>query len=91
MQENSSTKSYLTSLRTRLKQFYEARNNGDTDVHEDWINGFMAAGHHSGIVTLSQLKIEHMSAYRKVAHKIMTEQEESSLEIKLSQLCEVWK
>ena len=61
-----SKKSYLTSLRNRLKQLYEAQESGYTDINEDWISGFMAAGYRSGLVTLSELKLEHLCAYREV-------------------------
>jgi|MDTB01.3.fsa_nt_gb hypothetical protein len=82
-----SKKSYLTSLRNRLKQLYEAQESGYTDINEDWINGFMAAGYHSGLVTLSELKLEHMSAYREVSKKIMSEEGEAKLAVRLTRLC----
>ena len=82
-----SKKSYLTSLRNRLKQLYEAQESGYTDINEDWISGFMAAGYHSGLVTLSELKLEHLSAYRKVSNEIMSEEGEADLEVWLTRLC----
>ena len=82
-----SKKSYLTSLRNRLKQLYEAQESGYTDINEDWISGFMAAGYHSGLVTLSELKLEHLSAYRKVSNEIMSEEGEADLQVWLTRLC----
>ena len=46
----------------------------------------MAAGYHSGLITLSELKLEHMSAYRKVSNKIMSEEGEAELEVRLTRL-----
>ena len=79
-------KSYLTSLRNRLKRLYEAQESGYTDINQDWISGFMAAGYHSGLITLSELKLEHLSAYRKVSSEIMSEDREAELEIWLTRL-----
>ena len=47
----------------------------------------MAAGYHSGLVTLSELKLEHMSAYREVSKKIMSEEGEAELAVRLTRLC----
>ena len=82
-----SKKSYLTSLRNRLKQLYEAQESGYTDINQDWISDFMAAGYYSGLVRLSELKLEHLSAYRKVSNEIMSEGREADLEVWLTRLC----
>ena len=81
-----SKKSYLTSLRNRLKQLYEAQESGYTDINQDWISDFMAAGYYSGLVRLSELKLEHLSAYRKVSNEIMSEEREADLEVWLTRL-----
>ena len=86
-QTNIFKKSYLTSLRNRLKRLYEAQKSGYTTISQDWISGFMAAGYHSGLITLSELKLEHLSAYRKVSNEIMSEDREADLEIWLTRLC----
>jgi hypothetical protein len=31
-----------------------------------WLNGFMAAGFHSGLISLSELKLEYMKAHRNL-------------------------
>ena len=86
-QTNIFKKSYLTSLRNRLKRLYEAQKSGYTTISQDWISGFMAAGYHSGLITLSELKLEHLSAYRKASNEIMSDDREADLEIWLTRLC----
>ena len=53
-------KSYLTSLRARLAYALDY-----STPDKRWLNGFMAAGFHSGLVTLKELELENMSAPEK--------------------------
>ena len=39
-------------------------------------NGFMAAGFHSGLISLSELKLEYMKAHRNAYGERMTEAQE---------------
>ena len=55
-------KSYLTSLKARLKKAYDAEAESESTPDRRWLNGFMAAGFHSGLTTLKELKLENMSA-----------------------------
>ena len=76
-------KSYLTSLRARLKKAYAAEAESESTPDRRWLNGFMAAGFHSGLVTLKELKLESMSAYRKVFGAKMEASAERRLEQRL--------
>ena len=76
-------KSYLTSLRARLKKAYAAEAESESTPYRRWLNGFMAAGFHSGLVTLKELKLESMSAYRKVFGAKMEASAERRLEQRL--------
>ena len=76
-------KSYLTSLRAKLKASYKAELESDSPTDRRWLNGFMAAGFHSGLVSLKELKMENMSAYRKVVGKRMSNLKEDELQQRL--------
>ena len=80
-------KSYLTSLRSKLKAAYKAELVSDGTPDRRWLNGFMAAGFHSGLVRLQDLKLEHMSAYRKVVGEKMSDGLAEQLERRLTRLC----
>ena len=45
-------------------------------VEPGWLNGFMAAGFHSGLISLSDLKLEYMKAHRNAYGERMTEAQE---------------
>ena len=45
-------------------------------VDRRWLNGFMAAGFHSGLISLTELKLECMKAHRNAYDKRMTEAQE---------------
>ena len=77
-------KSYLTSLRARLKKAYAQEANSDSTPDKRWVNGFMAAGFHSGLVTLKELKLENVSAYRKVYGETMSDPQEARLQHRLT-------
>ena len=79
-------KSYLTSLRAKLKASYKAELESDSPQDKRWLNGFMTAGFHSGLVTLKELKLENMSAYRKISGERMSPAQESWLERRLTLL-----
>lgn len=81
-------KSYLTSLRARLKKAYELERQSESAPDRRWINGFMAAGFHSGLLTLKELKIENLSAYRKIHGEGMEAAQEHLLEQRLTRLTE---
>lgn len=79
-------KSYLTSLRAKLKKAYAAEAESESTPDKRWLNGFMAAGFHSGLVTLKELKLENMSAYRKVCGETMSDAREDRLQLRLMRL-----
>ena len=80
-------KSYLTSLRSKLKAFYKSEAESGFSPDKRWLNGFMAAGFHSGLVGLKELKLENASAYKKMVGKRMTQAQERRLESRLTKLC----
>lgn len=49
----------------------------------------MAAGFHSGLISLSELKLEYIKAYRNAYGERMTEAQEQQLERRLTKLCRV--
>ena len=79
-------KSYLTSLRARLKKAYAEESDSESTPDKRWLNGFMAAGFHSGLVTLKELKLENMSVYRKIAGERMNTNDETRLEARIERL-----
>ena len=81
-------KSYLTSLKDKLNRQYMRERSTETKVDRRWINGFMAAGYHGGLISLSDLKLECLSAYRRVYEKRMEQSAEMQLERRLTKLCE---
>ena len=81
-------KSYLTSLKDKLNRQYLREKSAETKADRRWINGFMAAGYHGGLITLSELKLECLSAYRTIYEKRMEQADEMRLERRLTKLCE---
>jgi hypothetical protein len=49
----------------------------------------MAARFHSGLISLSELKLEYMKAHRHAYGERMTEAQEQQLERRLTKLCQV--
>ena len=47
----------------------------------------MAAGFHSGLISLCELKLEYMKVHRNAYDKRMTEAQEQQLERRLTKLC----
>ena len=81
-------KSYLTSLKDKLNRQYLREKSAESKADRRWINGFMAAGYHGGLITLSDLKLECMSAYRRIYENRMDQASEIQLERRLTKLSE---
>ena len=84
-----SKKAYLVSLKHKLKKHLKQQTKSLYPVDRRWLNGFMAAGFHSGLISLTELKLEYMKAYRNAYDKRMTEAQAHQLERRLSKLCQV--
>ena len=81
-------KAYLVSLKHKLKKHLQLQSASITQVDRRWLNGFMAAGFHSGLISLSELKLEYLKAYRNSFGARMTEAQERQLERRHEKLCE---
>ena len=84
-----SKKAYLVSLKHKLKKHPQQQVKSVYPVDRRWLNGFMAAGFHSGLISLSELKLEYMKSYRNAYGERMMEAQEQQLERRLSKLCQV--
>ena len=84
-----SKKAYLVSLKHKLKKHLQLQSASANQVDRRWLNGFMAAGFHSGLISLSDLKLEYMKAHRNAYGERMTEAQEQQLERRLTKLCQV--
>ena len=82
-------KAYLISLRDKLKKHLQLQSAAANPLDRRWLNGFMAAGFHSGLISLSELKLEYMKAHRNAYGERMTEAQEQQLERRLTKLCEM--
>ena len=71
-----SKKAYLVSLKHKLKGHLLLQSVSTNQVDRRWLNGFMAAGFHSGLTSLSDLKLEYMKAHRNAYGERMTEAQE---------------
>ena len=80
-------KAYLVSLRHKLSKSYGNELEASSVLDRRWVNGFMAAGYHSGLVSLKELKLECLSSYRSIFRKRMTKPQEVHLERRLQKLC----
>lgn len=87
--QTQSKKAYIVSLRHKLKKHLQLQSASVTQVDRRWLNGFMAAGFHSGLISLSELKLEHMKAHRNAYGERMTEAQEQQLERRLTKLCQM--
>ena len=83
-----SNKAYLVCLADKLRKHLQLQSTSANQVDRRWLNGFMAAGFHSGLISLSELKLEYMKAYRNAYGERMTEAQEQQLERRLAKLCE---
>ena len=79
-------KAYLISLRDKLKKHLQLQSASANQVDRRWLNGSMAAGFHSGLISLSELKLEYMKAHRNAYSERMTEAQEQQLERRLTKL-----
>ena len=82
-------KAYLISLRDKLKKHLQLQSATANPLDRRWLNGFMAAGFHSGLISLCDLKLEYMKAHRNAYGERMTEAQEQQLERRLTKLCEM--
>ena len=87
--KTKSKKAYLVSLKHKLKKPLQQQTKSLYPVDRRWLNGFMAAGFHSGLISLTELKLEYMKAYRNAYDKRLTEAQEQQLERRLTKLCQM--
>ena len=64
--QTKSKKAYLVSLKHKLKRHLQLQSVSTNQVDRRWLNGFMAAGFHSGLISLSELKLEYMKAHHQL-------------------------
>ena len=86
---SKSKKAYLVSLKDKLKKHLKLQSVSPNQIDHRWLNGFMAAGFHSGLISLSELKLEYMKAHRNAYGERMTEAQEQQLERRLTKLCQM--
>jgi SpoVK/Ycf46/Vps4 family AAA+-type ATPase len=79
----------FVSLKHKLKKHLQLQSASANQVDRRWLNGFMAAGFHSGLISLSDLKLEYMKAHRNAYGERMTEAQEQQLERRLTKLCQM--
>jgi hypothetical protein len=84
-----SKKAYLVSLKDKLKKHLQLQSISANQVDRRWLNGFMAAGFHSGLISLSDLKLEYLKAHRSAYGERMTEAQDQQLERRLTKLCQM--
>jgi hypothetical protein len=82
-------KAYRVSLKHKLKKHLQQQIKSVYPVDRRWLNGFMAAGFHSGLISLSELKLDYMKAHRNTYGERTTEAQEAQLERRLTKLCQV--
>jgi hypothetical protein len=85
--QTKSKKAYLVSLKHKLKKHLQQQIKSVYPVDRRWLNGFMAAGFHSGLISLSELKLEYMKSHRNAYGESMAEAQEQQLERRLTKLC----
>jgi hypothetical protein len=79
-----SKKAYVVSLKHKLKKHLQQQTKSVYPVDHRRLNGFMAAGFYSGLISLSELKLEYLKAHRNAYGERMTEAQEQQLERRLS-------
>ena len=89
MSDSKNRKAYLISLKDKLKKHLQLESASVTQVDRRWLNGFMAAGFHSGLISLSELKLEYMKSHRNAYGERMTDAQEQQLERRLTKLCQM--
>lgn len=70
--QTKTKKAYLVSLKHKLTKHLQLQSASANQVDRRWLNGFMAAGFHSGVISLSELKLEYMKAHRNAYGERMT-------------------
>ena len=63
---------YRVSLRHKPSKSYDHEYLKGAPIDRRWINGFMAAGDHSGLISLVELKVECLSAYSSIFKQRMS-------------------
>ncbi len=63
----------LFDLRDKLKKHQQLQSASTNQADRRWLNGFIAAGFHSGLISLSDLKLEYMKAHRNAYGDRLTE------------------
>jgi hypothetical protein len=81
-------RAYLVSLRHKFAKSYQQECDAKATRDRRWVNGFIAAAYHSGLITLCDLKLECQSAYRSAFHERLTKAQEDPLERRLTKLCD---
>ena len=68
-----SKKACLVSLGDKLQRLLRLQLASSNQVDRRWLNGFKAAGFHSGLISVSELKLEYMKArhYKYVSGAIL--------------------
>ena len=89
MLNTKNKKAYLVSLKHKLKRHLQLQSASANQVDRRWLNGFMAAGFHSGLISLSELKLEYMKAHRNTYGERMSEAQKQQLERRLTKLCQL--
>ena len=56
--DTKSKKVYLVSLKHKRTKHVQLQSASVNQVDRRWLNGFMAAGFHSGLISLAELKLE---------------------------------
>ena len=89
MSAEKQKRAYLVSLKDKLKRHLQLQSASVSQVDRRWLNGFMAAGFHSGLISLSELKLEYMKAHRNAYGERMTKAQEQQLQRRLTKLCQM--
>jgi hypothetical protein len=84
-----SKNAYLVSLIHKLKRNLQLQLASVTQVDHRRLNGFMAALFHSGLISLSELKLEYKKVHCIAHGECMTEAQEQQLKRRLTKLCQV--
>jgi hypothetical protein len=86
---DTAKKAYLVSLKHKLKKHLQLQSASTNQIDRRWLNGFMALGFHSGLINLSELKLEYMRSHRNAYGERMSEAQEQQTERRLTKLCQM--
>ena len=78
----------MARLRHKLAHYCGREQAEQSSPDRRWLNGFMAAGFRSGLITLKELKLENLSANREAHGGRISEAGEFYLERRLTKLYE---